>query len=188
MAKILNNLVLEGASGKLGNLIVFKQLRGKTIIALKGAPAAKSPKQKERMEQFRKAAKYAKEATTKEEMKERYRQGVTDRKHTPYLVAIADYLNAPEIHKVDASEYNGGINQKIVIIATDDFMVDRVIVEILLANGSLIESGSADNIGNGTTWIYTSAVDVSSAAGIQVKAVAYDLPGNASAKVVDVFR
>lgn len=186
MARIVKNIVMEGVSGKLGKLIVFKQLRGKTIISAKGISTVKSPKQQERMEQFKMAAKYAKEATAKKDMKEFYRRGVTDRKHTPYLVAIADFLNAPEIHQVDISRYNGGINQKINVIVTDDFMVDKVIVEISLADGSNIESGSAEDIGDGTTWVYSSAIDISSTVEIQVKAVAYDLPGNVTSMVVTI--
>ncbi len=69
MAKILNNLVMHGASGQLGNQLVFRQGKGgQTIIAAKprvSAGRALNPTQLAQQEAFRTAIAYAK--STKDE-------------------------------------------------------------------------------------------------------------------------
>lgn len=58
MVRIFKSVVIEGACGRLGCLIVFRQVKGRTIVAVKGADGL-----------FRKAAQYAKEASVREVIK-----------------------------------------------------------------------------------------------------------------------
>jgi hypothetical protein len=63
MAKSENNIVTHGLSGKIGDLLVFRQIGGKTIVS--NAPRksnSESESQKEHRRKFQRAVMYAKAA------------------------------------------------------------------------------------------------------------------------------
>lgn len=60
-----------------------------------------------------------------------------------YNVAVADFLNAPDIKEVDFSKYTGEVGSQITICAIDDFKVTDVQVEIFDSTGVLVERGGA---------------------------------------------
>ncbi|MDR0603005.1 MAG: hypothetical protein LBG80_01710, partial [Bacteroidales bacterium] len=63
------------------------------------------------------------------------------------------------------------------IIATDDFAVKSVHVQITYVDGTLIEEGEAVNkVKN--LWIYTATTNNRELTGNSIVITAYDLPGN----------
>ena len=76
MAKQKNNVVTYGLSGKIGDLLVFRQVAGKTVVAKMPQQSGKvSDKQKEHRKRFQQAVIYAKTAMSSPETGEQYRAG-----------------------------------------------------------------------------------------------------------------
>ena len=63
-------------------------------------------------------------------------KAATTKGSTPFNVAVADFLNAPDIVRVYPSGYVG---DKILVDATDDFAVTSVTVKIVNENGTVEE-------------------------------------------------
>lgn len=178
MAEVKNNIVTQGASGMLGDMIVFRQVNGKTIMATKPRQSEKkSEKQIEHQARFQKATIYGRSAVAKPELKSEYEAAVGEKGNSAYQVAVADFLNAPSIQEVNLSKYHGNVGDVISILVTDDFKVQRVEVEIHDPDGTLVEAGCAV-AGFGVEWVYTATVKNASLAGDKITITAFDLPGN----------
>jgi uncharacterized protein YjdB len=109
MAKSRNNVITHGLSGKIGDLLVFRQRGGQTFVSkIPERPKSMSEKQIETQKRFQQAIIYAKAANSTPEMKERYAAKAKKLKGmTAYNVAVADFYNAPNIDTVDLSAYTG---------------------------------------------------------------------------------
>jgi hypothetical protein len=95
----------------------------------------------------------------------------------PFNVAVADFLNAPDIHRIDLSEYTGSAGENIRIMVDDDVTVKSVKVEIRNADGSLVEEGDATQSA-GSLWIYTAMQENDNLDGDKITVTVSDLPGN----------
>ncbi|SHK45058.1 hypothetical protein [Epilithonimonas mollis] len=183
MAESKNNIITHGLSGKVGDLIVFSQRNGKTIVsrAPKDKTGEDSQKQKDHKRKFQRAILYAKVVMNDPDTKELY-EAKADRSKgiTGHNVAVADLLNAPDIDSIDMSAYNGRIGDVIKIVALDDFEVKAVTVTIENADGSLVEEGSA--VDNGAEWIYTATADNADLSGDKITVTATDNPDNMTEK------
>ncbi len=174
MAKSKNNVVTHGLSGTIGDMLIFRQKGGKTIVATKSEKPRKLPEiQKEQMRRFQHAALYAKAAQVSEE----YKSAATKEK-TAYIIAVADFLKAPSIEQVDLSAYTGQPGNTIRIRVIDDFAVKTVIVRITNGDGSLVEEGEAHPDAINFEWIYTATASNSSLDGDKIEIFASDTPGN----------
>lgn len=182
MAKSINNIITHGLSGKVGDLLVFSQRNGKTIVSK--VPTKKSElsdKQKQQMSKFQEAVLYAKnvlkDPTTKEmyELEAKKEQGVSG-----YNVAVADLMNAPKIEEINLSEYKGKKGDKIKIKAFDDFKVEAVKVLIYNGDGSLVEEGNA--VEEGLYWIYKAKENNTELSGDKIVVRATDIPDNLAEK------
>lgn len=179
MAKVGDNIVTTGLSGKLGNLIVFRNRGGKTYVAK--APKKKQTEWSEAQEQhrlkFQEAVLYAKNAIADEATKEVYQASAEEGK-SAYNVAVADFLNAPNINEIDVSKYTGQPNSYIQVRAVDDFMVKEVTVTIQNSDGTVVESGVAVQQAGGIWWRYTATTTNASLAGDKIIIRVSDIPGN----------
>ena len=102
MAKSQNDVVTHGLSGKIGDLLVFSQRGGKTIVSNAPRKSNKvSEAQKQQRKKFQQAVLYATGAQSLPE----YETAAAKKGKTPYIVAVADFLNAPDIERVDVSGY-----------------------------------------------------------------------------------
>jgi hypothetical protein len=73
MAKQERNVVTYGLSGKVGDLLVFRQVKGQTIVSKAPKVSTKlSEKQEAHRERFRQAVIYAQAATVEPGSKEVY--------------------------------------------------------------------------------------------------------------------
>jgi hypothetical protein len=186
MAKQKGNVVTHGLSGKIGDLLVFRQRDGQTIVSkIPEQKKAASEKQVELRHRFQQATVYAKIAAGTPGTKELYEGEAKKRRGmTAYSVAVADYFNALDIDSVDLSGYLGVVGDEIRIIASDDFAVKSVHVQIGNANGSVVEEGYAANSVAGL-WIYTVTANNESPNGCKIVVSASDMPGNVTAKLVE---
>lgn len=179
MAESKNNVVTHGLSGKVGDLLVFSQRNGKTVVskAPKDRTGELSDKQKAHKLKFQKAVLYAKAALADPVKNQMYEaQSDSSKGITTYNVAVADLLNAPDIEKIDLSNYNGNPGDLIKITAIDDFQVISVTVKIENADGTLVEEGNA--VDNGAEWIYTATASNPDLAGDKITVQATDNPAN----------
>jgi hypothetical protein len=180
-----NNNLVGRVSGKVGN-VVFRQIRGKTVVA--NLPTRKgqfkpSQKQSEVMNRFTKASQYAREAMIDPARQLQYKGGVNGKLTTPRLVAISDYLNAPTIVDIDVSQYHGEAGNIIHIDAHDDFLVTKVSVQIL-SNGELVEQGDANtDLADDLFWNY-STTRMAPLGELTIRVTAFDLAGNETTKKV----
>lgn len=128
---------------------------------------------------FKHATRYAKRQVADPESKALYQKGVNADKSSAYLVALSDFLNAPEIHYIQPKLYTGLVGSLITVKVTDDFRVEDVHVEIHVPNGKLLESGHAErNKRKPFMWNYRATVVNPSVEGSIIKVVARDRPGN----------
>lgn len=182
MAKSRNNVVTHGLSGLIGDLLVFRQRSGKTIVADRPRLSSKEPTafMLAVREKFRKAAIYAKAAIMNPIKKAAY-QAVAVGDQTAYNIAFADYQKAPVIEPgYDFSNYTGEIGQVLKVEVTDNFLVTMVKFSILDQSGDLIEEGDADQLPDLLGWSYTVTASNASFTGSKIVVKAYDTPGNES--------
>lgn len=183
MAKSKRNIITHGLSGKLGDLVVFRQRFGNTLVGnIPNRRAALSTKQLAVNEKFQKAVSYAstslKFRANKALYAQRARGGVT-----AFNLAIADYFTPPVIADVNTLAYTGAAGSKVEVLATDDTKVQSVTVSITNANGQPVEEGAAVQDAVSGIWLYAAAVQNANLPGTKITVVAKDLPGNASTEV-----
>lgn len=99
MATVRDNILMEGLSGMFGGRIVFKNLRGKTIVTARPAPPARqSEQQRTNRSKFKDASTWAKEIL-KDATKKEYYQKKAKKLNLPnaYTAAITDYMRTPKV-------------------------------------------------------------------------------------------
>jgi hypothetical protein len=184
MAKIRKNAVVQGASGKFGDSIVFRQLAdGQTIITQAPRPdpnREKKPGEIANQNRFQQAIIYGKAAKSNPELNQLYENEAAKKPlHSAFNVAVADYMKAPSIQAVDVSKYSGKIGDTITITATDDFQVKEVLVTIFNPDGSISDHGMAINDPSDTNkWLWIASNTNPSLTGDKIVVTASDLPGS----------
>lgn len=180
MPKAVNNNVLNGVSGKLGNNIVIRQTKLGTIVANK--PKRQKPPTADQVkvrDKFSDAAYYAREEVKVPESLAMYKAAVSARLKSPYAVAIADYLSPPRVRSIGSGAYRGTVGDVIKVRASDDFKVASVMVIIKSATGEELERGEATfRGGSQPDWTYATTVPNASLKDSTITAIAKDLPGN----------
>ena len=184
MAKVLDNIVTEGLSGKLGRRLVFRKGRnGKTIVATRptfSQDRVFNPSQLAHQEAFKQATQYAKVAKDQP----LYGNLARGADATAYNLAVADWFGQPEVLEINASAWTGMIGQVIRVKAQDDTQVVSVQVTIENADGTIYEQGQAiPSETEGLWWVYTTMSQVTISADVSVTATAKDLPGNSQGMV-----
>ena len=187
MAKVAKNLVLHGASGKLGDMLVIRQQGGQTILSVAPGPSKTEPSEAQKLQRsrFQQAVIYAKAQMADPDSKAEYGEKAKGNK-TAYNVAVADFFAAPNIDEIDVANYTGSLGDTIRVRATDDFKVTQVKVTIINADGSLVEEGDAVLQPNDLDWVYTATAENSSLDGDRILVQAMDQPGNVTEQEQDV--
>lgn len=147
------------------------------------APHSPAVSQRQRIQQ---AAFYGHDVHQDPDKKATYAAGIDEILRSPYAVAVADYLNAPNITNVDFSGYHGKIGDCIVVEATDDFAVHHVHVRIQNPDGSLVEEGDATPQPDGCTFHYLATATNVSLAGDKITITAADNPGNETTRLEEL--
>lgn len=185
MPRVVNNNLLAGVSGKLGDNIVIRQSARGIVMANKPKKSKKlSESQLAIRDRFSEAAFYAREQMKRAEAAAMYKSAVTPKLNSAYLVAMADYLSVPRVTAFNTSGYRGAIGDLIKVRASDDFRVMSVSLIIQSASGEELERGEAVfTTGVILDWNYTTKVANPSLAGTIVTVIVTDLPGNSVSKV-----
>jgi hypothetical protein len=106
MAIVTNNPLVNGFSGMLGQTLVFKSLRGQTIVTSKPRPTkTQSDQQRQNRSKFRQATMWA-QATLRDPQKKAYYQQKAKKLHLPnaYTAAITDYMRRPQLKVIGRRE------------------------------------------------------------------------------------
>jgi hypothetical protein len=166
MAKVRDNLVVEGIRGKLGSLIFRLMPNGETWISKKHNFSNRkfSRAQKAHQSRFQEASAYARGAAKIHPIYAQLAKGTVK---SPYNWALSDWFNPPVIHKVEQ------VDGRVRVRATDNVLVTKVRVTILDARGKVIETGEAKK-GEGDWW------ERASNAKGKLVVEAWDLAGNAA--------
>ncbi|GET33183.1 hypothetical protein PbJCM13498_20460 [Prolixibacter bellariivorans] len=179
MAKVGDNMVTTGLSGKLGNLLVFRNRNGKTYVAKAPRERTGEPSeaQKQHQAKFQQAIIYGRGAIADPATKAAY-QASAEGGQTAFNVAVADFFNAPHIDEVDVSNYTGQPGSFIRIRAVDDFNIAEVTVTIQNGDSSEVESGAAQPEDGMIWWRYTATANNESLEGDKIIIRVSDVPGN----------
>jgi hypothetical protein len=180
MSKILNNPIMKGASGMLGDVVVYRELRGKLVMANrpKRRQGVLTPAQELAKSRFLSAVRYANGQMADPVSKEYY-QLLKANFPSAYAAAVADYLKAPVVKLIDTAKYGGAVADEILIKAVDNFKLTSVLVSIFGANGSLIEQGEPALLPNSIEdFVYKATVANQALAGTKILVTLRDRPGN----------
>jgi hypothetical protein len=180
MSKILNNPIMKGVSGMLGDVVVYREHRGTLVMSNRPRKRETlTPYQELAKSRFLRAVQYAKKQIADPVTKAEYTPSPQSRVTSAYAAAVADYLSVPKINLVDDAVYGGAVGDKIFIRATDDFKVTSVHVSIFKADGQLLEQGDAvlqpESVEDFT---YTATVGIVKAPGMKILVTVRDKPGN----------
>lgn len=180
MATVSMNALQGPFSGMIGKELVFRTVGNQMIV--QAAPVRKTTStraQQKAQKRFREGAQYAKRKLADPIAKEAYTLAIKgNSKRTAYHVALTDFLNPPQIKRIDCSGYSGHAGDQIRVYATDDFRVTEVRVKIVTADGIQLESGNATLQPNGLEWVYMVTVANAVPTGTRIVSTACDLPGN----------
>jgi len=181
MAHVSNSVITGKFRGLLGKELVFREWKGKTIVAKapKSRTGDPTTAQAETQERFLFASRYAKAVIKNpdQSMAEAYAKALRPRQNV-YSRAVEDFMTAPVVKTITTRNYRGIAGDKIAVRAIDDFRVVSVRVEIHAANGSLVEVGNATQDTNGIDWTYTATQANTLEPGSRIVAIATDVPGN----------
>ncbi len=86
MAKQSNNVVTHGLSGKIGDLLVFRQRGGKTIVAKMPVKTTKESEKQKHRRKFQQGVLYGKAAMADPGTKELYKAKAATKKLAPFNV------------------------------------------------------------------------------------------------------
>ncbi|WP_207425558.1 hypothetical protein [Pedobacter sp. SYSU D00535] len=149
MNSFTNNVITHGLSGKQGNVLVFSQRDRLTSDSL--------------LQKNQQVVIY------------RNQQNIS----SDFEIAIADMLQAPDIEKIDMSNYRGLQGDQIKITVTYELQAADVRVSIYNPDDTLAEEGIALRSENEIEWIYT-IQSSSTLPGDKIVIVASDVAGNRS--------
>lgn len=122
------------------------------------------------------AALYAKAQLTDPASKAEYEAARTPENGSAYAIAVADFMQVPDIHTIDLSNYAGQVGDTIGVRVTDNFKVTGAKLRIENADGSLVEETAAVRQPNGLEFTATAAN--ASLTGDKITVLATDKPGN----------
>lgn len=170
MAKIRKNVILEGLSGSIGNL-VFRQMKDGSIRVSAKPDFSKrvfSREQKKHQSRFKQAAAYAREAAKTQPA---YAKLAAETTRNAYNLALSDWFNPPVIHGIQRKKGRIRVN------ASDNVLVAEVRIRIMDAEGNILEERQAEQVA-AEWWEYVSGAEGS------VEATVWDLAGNETVAVL----
>jgi hypothetical protein len=145
MATVINNDIVEGLSGMLGNTLVFRNLRGKTVVSVRPRkPRRQSEEQRRNRDRFRRAAFFAKACMLDPQQKQYYRaQARKLALPNAYTAALTDFMRKPVVDAVKRKGQrvvvqagkNGFSLVSVNVVVTDSSNVTLATYQANLSNG-----------------------------------------------------
>jgi hypothetical protein len=165
MAIITHNILTEGISGMVGDKLVFRQMRdGRTIVCARPDFSHRvwSEEQLIHHSRFQQAAAYARVASKTNPLYAELARGTAK---NAYNIALSDWFHPPVIHSIERQD------RRICVNATDNVLVDSVLITILDEAGKTVEQGQAVQVDE-AWWEYVTAMEG------KIRVEACDLAGN----------
>jgi len=128
MAIVKRGSMLEGLRGRVGDL-VFREVGGQTVVSRRPSGRkedVRSPRRERALTRFQQAVLFAREARHRHSYRSLSR---VLRAHSPYHVALQDYLSDPVIERIDASTI-GPSGGELVIEVSERIAVRSVRVRL----------------------------------------------------------
>jgi len=188
MSKTIQNQLTKFYSGKFGQDFVLRHYyNGKSVLAKLPKPYDTTPTKEQGVvrSKFRDAVSYARFCKNDAAMLALYGPTVKVGRSV-YRQAMNDYLNPPEVERIEIGDYKGHKGDTIKIVATDDFRVKNVDLQLLSGDGVLIEEGPCTPGHSKDVWKYSVTKDGPSVAGFVITAKAFDYPGNRGERSVEI--
>ena len=175
MSKTRRNALTKNFSGKFGDQMVYRNRDGVTTLGLMPKKNNNPPTESQlsTRRKFKMASRWAKQVLQDTEVLAEYIALAKGLK-TPYIMAMTNYLRPPEIVQIIAMEYTGAVGDKINVIATDDFKVTSVKMNLSDPSGNLIEQGNCQEDLASDCWVYTATTAVLDLTGVVITATASD--------------
>ncbi len=177
MARTKNNCITYGSSGKMGHVVftVDGRMRPKPDISRR----VWTQPQKLHLERVEESKRYGRWAICDPELNEFYARKAAD-KHGlgAWHMAISDYFHPPEIMSADFRNVNRTKGRNIIICATDNFEVKKVMVSFISPASEILENGHADRESGHFAWNYRLKSDIGFVPGLSVFIRAMDVAGN----------
>lgn len=172
----------KSLKGKIGDLTVVRHSEGKVI--LRKTPVFKDKRsgaQLAHREKVTKAARYGKKVLADPELARPYREKARELKRRAFNLAFRDFFRPPEVTELDLSQYTGRKGEAIEVVATDDFEVTAVDVQLQDVGGAVLEEGAAV-LNQAGHWVYTSQTNIAADTKVVVVANAHDRAENTGSK------
>jgi hypothetical protein len=187
MSSSRTNGLTKDYSGKFGDQYVLRRKNGKSLMTKLPEKRTGEPTegQKAVTNRFLAGAEFAKRILRNPEIRAEY-AARSKGKMSPHTMAMADFLNPPAVIAIGVTEYRGNAGDTIRVLAVDNFKVVRVTANIMAGDATILEFGDCIQQEDGAAWIYTVTGEHLPLAGQQVKAVAYDIPGNPGEAICSV--
>lgn len=183
MAVNKNNPAVEGASGRFGRTMVFRQKGLLTVMAARPASKDRLPSSDQMRQRFlfTEASAYAMDVINNAASKAAYKAKAKGNQ-TAYNVAFKDFLTSPVLHLADRSKYTGAVGDTITCRITDVMAVVNVKVSLYDTDDTLIEEGMAVQSSLKLDWVYTATVAHTPVAGTRMVVQMTDTPQNVYSK------
>ena len=165
MAKVKDNPVTEGLSGKLGKRLVFRHMKdGRTIVATRPDYTGHewTAGQRTHHSRFQQAAAYASAASKTNPLYAELARGTPK---NAYNLALSDWFHAPVIHAI--TQQDG----RIWVEVTDNVQVAKVLITIVDKQGQTQAHGQAVRVKD-ARWEFETSTEG------KVIVEAFDLAGN----------
>jgi hypothetical protein len=190
MARVKNNDLTKGLTGKFGD-IMFRQIGRRTYaFPAPRRPKKESEKQRSNRNKFKEATQFA-QLAMKDEARKAYYKKLAKKLKLPnaYTAAITDYMRKPEITSVQTKHYNGKPGGEIgIFVDKKGIELEKVNVTISSSHDEVIEYGAASR-STISGWTYKSKLTTPSPhASYRMMITATDAAGHSVDKIIQVDR
>lgn len=171
---------IKSLSGRAGNLVFRTGADGQTYA--QQAPSAQKKAGTPAQQQWRRGT--FREAVAYGNAQKRDPAGVAyympfrqaGKFSSVYSLALADYTQPPEVQSIEPAGYSGQAGWLLRVQAHDPYGVVRVQIQVLNGAQQVLEEGEA--VLNEEWWEYATRQAYARGVAQQVRALAYDRPGN----------
>lgn len=185
MARVIPNPAAGSISGKIGNLVFVHRADGSVLVRKAPQPrSAFTAGELQSQHRFADAVAYIKRIKATPDVYGSYQHLAQETHQRACDLAMADFLNAPEIRDVDTSGFMGQPGNKLLIHASDHTGVQEVRVLITDLNGLPLEEGPAFLDDAPGRWVYSIQGRIVSEQFALIQITATDLAGNSVSRTV----
>ena len=176
MAKIELNSAIRRIQGTMDNWVYRRNGDGVSICKRPTFTKPPTAGQLAVREQFRAAAAYARSVQLNAIQLPRYAAAAQRKGMRAFALAVADFLNPPQVMAIDTSAYHGGLGDLIKVRAVDDFEVTAVTVMVKDGENGVIQQGAAVLVDG--VWQYAANGGIALGEELVIEAIATDRPGH----------